>query len=203
MDNWSSQIIVYGIMAIFAENAIFSRGLGVERALLMTEQRGTLLLFGATVTGCLVPAGLLSHYLSVALQNTKMYLYAVRPVLFILIMIAVYFLFKQVLGRISNKKFKQVWQSISSSLHLAMFNSAVFGTLLLCSTQDLSVFQTLGFCIGSGIGFTIAVLYVAEGDRKLQNRNVPAAFKGMPVMLLYLGIISMCIYAFTGYQLAF
>ena len=59
----------------------------------------------------------------------------------------------------------------------------------------------MGFCLGSGIGFTVATLYVAEGQRKIRNRDVPGSFKGLPVTLLYIGILSLCIYSFTGYSL--
>ena len=90
---------------------------------------------------------------------------------------------------------------VSDDLHLAMFNSAVFGSLILCSNGQFTLTQTIGFCLGSGIGFTVATLYVAEGQRKIRNREVPGSFKGLPVTLLYIGILSLCIYSFTGYSL--
>ena len=74
---------------------------------------------------------------------------------------------------------------------------------MLCSGQVFSLPQTVGFCLGSGAGYTLATLIVAEGQRKLKNRSVPASFQGLPVTLLYIGILSLCIYGFTGYQLSF
>ena len=59
------------------------------------------------------------------------------------------------------------------------------------------------FVTGSALGYVLAVLVVTEGQRKLQNRNVPAPFKGLPVTLLYIGVLALAIYGFTGHMQSF
>ena len=83
---------------------------------------------------------------------------------------------------------------------MATFNSAVMGMLLITATQSFTLLQTLGFALGSGVGYMMAVVIVTEGQRKLRSRSVPAAFKGLPVTLLYIGILSLAIYGFTGHR---
>ena len=85
-------------------------------------------------------------------------------------------------------------------LPMATFNSAVLGVMLLTATQGFSWVQTMGFALGSGVGYMMAVVIVTEGQRKLRSRSVPAAFKGLPVTLLYIGILSLAIYGFTGHR---
>ena len=41
-----------------------------------------------------------------------------------------------------------------------------------------------------------------EGHRKIDRRSVPASFRGMPVMLIYIGILALAVYGFTGHGLA-
>ena len=44
---------------------------------------------------------------------------------------------------------------------------------------------------------------VLEGQRKLDSQRVPAAFRGLPVALLYIGILALAIYGFTGHTVTF
>ena len=47
--------------------------------------------------------------------------------------------------------------------------------------------------------FVLAVLVVNEGQRKIQSRSLPAAFRGLPITLIYIGILALAIYGFTGH----
>ena len=51
------------------------------------------------------------------------------------------------------------------------------------------------FGLEAGVGFIIASLFLAAAFRKLNSEKVPASFRGYPAMLIYLGIISMAVYA--------
>ena len=41
---------------------------------------------------------------------------------------------------------------------------------------------------------------VAEGQRRLRNRRIPMSFRGLPITLLYLGMLALAIYGFTGHS---
>ena len=202
MANFTANFLVYAVVAIFAENAIFSRALGLDRALALVDDMGNMVTFGALTSISVTITSVFTYLVSFPLQNFQN-AYAWQPFIFILCMVGVYFVISVVLGRIKWAPIARRLQKIRPHLHLAMFNSAVLGALLLSSSQSYSLLQTMGFCLGSGLGFTVATVYVAEGQRKIQNRSVPRSFKGLPVTLLYIAILSLCIYGFTGYQLSF
>ena len=61
----------------------------------------------------------------------------------------------------------------------------------------------MGFAIGSGLGYVLAVQVVAEGQRKLDHARVPEMFRGLPVTLLYIGILALAIYGLTGHTVTF
>ncbi len=199
MSSVYSNFILYALIAIFAENAIFSRSLAVERTLQLVDDQRSLLAFGLLTTVCLAPASVLTYFAGKLIPEGA-FVYALRPLVFVISMALVYLVLRVGINAASSA-FKDLYKKISDDLHLAMFNSAVFGSLILCSSGQFTLVQTLGFCLGSGIGFTVATLYVAEGQRKIRNREVPGSFKGLPVTLLYIGILSLCIYSFTGYSL--
>jgi Na+-transporting NADH:ubiquinone oxidoreductase subunit NqrE len=83
-------------------------------------------------------------------------------------------------------------------LPMAALNTAVLGPLLISATRGYSFIQAMGFALGSGLGYAFAVLLTTEGERKMQSRSVPPTFKGLPIKLIYVGILSMAIYALTG-----
>ena len=56
--------------------------------------------------------------------------------------------------------------------------------------------------LGSAVGYAAALVLVSEGQRKIQNRNVPASFRGLPVTLVYIGVLALAIYGLTGHTLA-
>ena len=75
--------------------------------------------------------------------------------------------------------------------------------LLIGTTRHFDLLQTMGFALGSGVGYVLAVLVVREGARKMDNEDVPATFRGLPVTLLYIGILALAIYGFTGHLISF
>ena len=47
----------------------------------------------------------------------------------------------------------------------------------------------------AGTGFILAAFILMAAYKRLCSKDVPAAFRGFPSMLVYLGIISMAVYA--------
>ncbi|NLC79470.1 MAG: NADH:ubiquinone oxidoreductase, subunit RnfA, partial [Ruminococcaceae bacterium] len=89
------------------------------------------------------------------------------------------------------------------AMPLATFNCTVIGTLLLATTRQYSLGGVIGFNLGSSIGYILAVLLVTEGRRRIDFSKVPAAFRGLPVMLLYISGLALAVYGLTGYSFSF
>ena len=43
-----------------------------------------------------------------------------------------------------------------------------------------------------------AVLVVDEGRRRLRSKDIPHIFRGLPSVLIYIGILSLAIYGLVG-----
>ena len=83
-------------------------------------------------------------------------------------------------------------------LPLAALNSCVLGTVLVERTQSFTLGQSWGFGFGSGVGYLVAVLVVDEGRRRLRSKDIPHIFRGLPSVLIYIGILSLAIYGLVG-----
>ncbi len=189
------EFFLYAVIAIFAQNAVFSRGLGVSRLVhLVGDEATSSKIFGAELFLLQILCAPLVYYVNrwlVPFAQRAL----VRPMAYLLcvfLVCAVLYYFFSAFG----KNPKTIWVQI---LPLAAFNSCLLGTLLITTKQDYTLIQSIAFGAGSGIGYVMAVGIVTEAQRKLRTRTVPDAFKGLPVTLIYIGILSLAIYAFTGH----
>ncbi len=86
-----------------------------------------------------------------------------------------------------------------SQLSLATCSTAILGTLLICSNQNYTILQSIAFALGSGIGYVFAVFVVREGRRRLRSKAISSIFQGLPSSMIYIGVLSLAIYALVGH----
>ena len=48
--------------------------------------------------------------------------------------------------------------------------------------------------------FVLAVLLVTEARHRLRSKAIPKAFRGLPITLVYIGVLALAIYGFTGHS---
>lgn len=77
-------------------------------------------------------------------------------------------------------------------------NSAIIGSALVLSNSSLSLLQTLGYSVGTGLGFAFLLLAFAAFRLRLENSAVPEVFRGPAIQLISAGLISMSLLAMAG-----
>lgn len=186
----------YAVLAIFAQNAIFTRGLGVSRLVQLVGDKRTSSWWFALmlcITQVLVaPLAFYAGRLLAPLPNRAQ----LRPVVY-LACIAVVCLFELVVLKLA--KSPRSGQLIRI-LPIAAVNSGVLGTVLVERTQSFTLEQSIGFGLGSGLGYLLAVMLVTEAQNRLRSRAIPEAFRGLPITLIYIGVLALAIYGFTGHS---
>ena len=160
----------YALLAVFAQNAVFTRALGVSRLVqLVGDDRTSSWLFGMQL--CITQI-------------------LVTPAVGCLLEHAVLWLAKGLPHR----------SALLRIVPLAGLNSCVLGTVLVERTQSFTLGQSLGFGLGSGLGYVLAVLLVTEARHRLRSKAIPEAFRGLPITLVYVGVLALAIYGFTGHS---
>ena len=186
----------YAVLAIFAQNAVFTRSLGVSRLVqLVGDERTSSWWFALMlcITQVLVaPLAYFAGSFIAPLPNRAQ----LRPVMY-LTCIAVVCLFELLVLKLA--KGPRSGQLIRI-LPVAAVNSGVLGTVLVERTQSFTLEQSLGFGLGSGLGYLLAVMLVTEAQNRLRSRAIPGAFRGLPVTLIYIGVLALAIYGFTGHS---
>ena len=189
----SAVFFSYALLAIFAQNAVFTRALGVSRMVqLVGDDRTSSALFGMMlcITQVLVaPVAFLAGRFIAPLDNRAQ----LRPLVYIA-SIAVVCLAEHLVLWLPRRA------QLLRIVPLAALNSGVLGTVLVERTQSFTLGQSLGFGLGSGLGYVLAVLLVTEARHRLRSRAIPKAFRGLPITLVYIGVLALAIYGFTGHS---
>lgn len=186
----------YAVLAIFAQNAVFTRSLGVSRLVqLVGDERTSSWWFALMlcITQVLVaPLAYFAGSFIAPLPNRAQ----LRPVMYLTCIAAVCLFDLLVLKLAKGPRSGQLIRI----LPVAAVNSGVLGTVLVERTQSFTLEQSLGFGLGSGLGYLLAVMLVTEAQNRLRSRAIPEAFRGLPVTLIYIGVLALAIYGFTGHS---
>ena len=96
------------------------------------------------------------------------------------------------------KKFVvSLYQALGVYLPLITTNCAVLGVALNNVTDGYSILESVITGFATAVGFTIAIVILAGLREKMEYNDIPAPFKGMPLVLLTSGLMAI---AFTGFS---
>lgn len=181
------------IVAAVTENLLFARALGVDHILERTKSYRAIIRLGAMTCVVSFLGGILAWVFKFALKG-----YSWWPIfrgLSVLLSISMaYFLITVVIG---TRKVKTA-QSLPV---VAAFNGASLGAVLIAILNKDTLLQTVAYCIGCSAGLTIAMMLVHSGRERLELCKVPKSFSGLPITMIYIGILSLAIYGLIGHQL--
>ena len=64
--------------------------------------------------------------------------------------------------------------------------------------RNYNFLQTVGFAIGSGLGWMLAIVSMAAIRAKIKETSVPKGLQGPPITLIITGIMAMAFIGFSG-----
>ena len=91
-----------------------------------------------------------------------------------------------------------LYQALGIYLPLITTNCAIMGLALLAAKQEYSFVETVIFGVGSGIGFTLAIILMAGIREQLDLADVPEPLKGAGISLIVAGIMALAFNGFIG-----
>lgn len=190
------QMVTVALTAIFIENTIFARAFGTSTLIVVSRNRKNIFGFGLCVTYITAVTGIVCYFNDkLTAENELNYIY--KPFVYILSLGLVYIITLLCLWRFMNKVFGKMRKYV----HISAFNCAVLGAMFLNSKYCTTLVEYIVHGIGVGLGFVFAVYLVAIVYDRLYSENVPYCFRGYPLVLLYIGILSMAFYGLLGHSL--
>lgn len=192
-------MFMYSIVAIFMENTIFSRGIGTSTSLLVTRKKYNVFLMGVIMTAIVTVSAVIVYFVFPYIKKLS-YSYYVIPPVYVAVIGLVYVLALLFTGRFIKKRREEVL----SIIHVGAFNCAMLGALMLATNNASGSFGAfLGFAAGTAIGFTMATYFVGIAYERLSSEAVPEPFRGFPITLIYIGLVSLAMYGLIGHELSF
>ncbi|MCM8778842.1 MAG: electron transport complex subunit RsxA [Candidatus Omnitrophica bacterium] len=199
-----TQYLMIIIGAIFINNFIFTRFLGLCPFIGVSKETKPALSMGLAVTFVMTMASLITWliYRFILIPYNLLYL---RTISFILVIAT----FVQLVEIFIHKVSPTLFRAFGIYLPLITTNCAVLGVALLNSemffkekevlTNSFSFSILQGF--SAGLGFTLAILLMSGIRERLEMAEVPQALKNIPIAFIVASLMSIAFLGFVGFKL--
>ena len=193
-----AKIVSLAMISIFTQNAIFDRAFGANVAIYASRKDGHVAGFTLGITAMTTAASFVTYFIDkpmLALPHG----YYFMPLIYMGVIGVLYVAGLIILWKFFHKTYKKV----RKYAHLAIFNCAVIGALFLNSNYGSDLPSYIGYGFGSGVGFFLACFLLNIARERLDSDKIPRIFRGYPIMLIYIGIVSLALNILIGYTADF
>lgn len=188
-------ILLTAFSAILLENTVFCRAMGTSTLIVVAKKRKNLFGFCAGVTYFTAVISVMTYFADTIFKaNEISYIY--MPLVYTVILGAVYIVTLLCMWRFLPKLFVKMRKYI----HISVYNCAVLGTMFLISKYCDTLKDYFLRGLGIGLGFVLAVCAAAAVYDRLYSDKAPFAFRGYPLLMIYLGILGMALWGLTGHS---
>lgn len=188
-----SELFSFFVAIALLQNIVLTTGFGSSSVLRVVRKPRNVWLFSGMLTVFSVLTAVIAYPLD-KLFGTAITNYW-RPMMLIGITAVLYVLAVLLLRPLA----PNFYNRISRTMPLAAFNSLVVGIALVCNVQfNSTIGGVIGLTVGACLGFALLTFIVDEGIERLDNPDMPDAFRGMPATLVYIGILALALMGFTS-----
>lgn len=193
MDITSIHPLVLLFAAITTDNILLTRFLGMCPFLAVSKQLKSSVGLGAAVTFVLACTCAL-NWLVYHKLLVPLHLEYLQYIAFIVVIAA----FVQVVEMLIERVSMQLYLALGIFLPLITVNCAILGGALFMVSRKYTLAQSVGFGLGSGLGWMLAIVAMAGIREKMAKRsNVPSRLEGPGIALIVAGTMAL---AFTGFS---
>ncbi len=181
------------IGSIFVNNFVLAQFLGICPLLGVSQKVETSLGMSMAVAFVITLSSVITYMIQ-KLVLDPMGLQYLQTIVFILVIASLV----QFVEMFLKKASPNLYSALGVYLPLITTNCVVLGVAIVNIESGYGLIQTLASAIGASVGFLIAIVALASIREKLSYANVPEAFKGVPVSLLAIGLMSIAFMGFAG-----
>lgn len=107
----------------------------------------------------------------------------------------------QILEMVLDKYFPALYQALGIFLPLITVNCAIFGGVSFMVQREYNIAESLVYGIGSGVGWTLAIIALAGIREKMKYSDVPDGLRGLGITFVTTGLMALGFMSFSGIQL--
>ena len=187
------ELLMIAVGSALVNNVVLSQFLGLCPFLGVSKKMDTAAGMGAAVTFVITIASAITYpiYYFILVPLGLAYL---ETIAFILIIAALV----QFVEMVLKKCMPPLYEALGVYLPLITTNCAVLGIALTNVQNSYNLIESFVSGLGTAVGFTIAIVIMAGVRERTEDNDVPESFKGMPIVLLTAGLMSIAFFGFSG-----
>ena len=187
------ELIMIAIGAAFVNNVVLSQFMGLCPFLGVSKKIDT----AAGMGGAVIFVITISSFVTSVIYRFSLVpanITYLQTIVFILVIAALV----QLVEMFLKKTIPALYKSLGVYLPLITTNCAVLGVALTNVQNDYGILSSTVAGIATAVGFTVSIVIMAGLREKIEYNDIPEPFKGMPVVLLTAGLMSIAFFGFSG-----
>ena len=187
------ELLIIAIGSALVNNVVLSQFLGLCPFLGVSKKMDTAAGMGGAVIFVLTLSSFCTSliYKFILVKTGMEYL---QTIVFILVIAALV----QLVEMFLKKTIPALYRSLGVYLPLITNNCAVLGVALLNVQNYYNVLEGTVNGFATAVGFTIAIVLMAGLRERIEYNDIPKPFRGMPIVLLTAGLMSIAFFGFSG-----
>lgn len=192
MDTFKGLVVIL-MSSVLVNNYVLNRFLGICPFLGVSKKLNQAVGMGFSVIFVMLVASAVTWPIQMFILNKTGIEYT-QTIVFILVIASLV----QFIEIILKKFIPSLHKSLGVYLPLITTNCAVLGVTINNITDGFNFVESMVSSLGCGLGFLLAMVLFSGMRSVINEKNVPEAFKGLPVTLIAAAFISMAFFGFAG-----
>lgn len=190
------QYISLILSGILVENIFFTRALDAGNMIDLTKEPKKIIDFSVIFTASTTISSILCAVIDkLAMRIDSDIVSYLRPTIYLIIILIVYIVVFLILKNKENLvKYKNL-------LSYACINSGVYGVLFVNQRYEHNILESGFYGLSAGIGMFLALMVILNARITLSYSKVPKIMRGLPILLIYIGLLSLGIFGLFGHPL--
>ena len=188
-----SELFSIIIASIFVNNYVLGQFLGICPTLGVTSKVETAKGMGAAVIFVVTLSSIITWIIQYYILDPLNIGY-LQTVVFILVIASLV----QTVEMIMKKSMPNLYEALGVYLPLITTNCIVLGVAIKNINESYNLLETTVNSAAAAVGFLIALVILASIREKIEDNDMPEAFKGGPITLITLGLMSIAFMGFAG-----
>jgi electron transport complex protein RnfA len=188
------QLFAIAFAALLGSNIILSRFLGICPFLGVSKKTSNAVGMGLALVVVVTLSSIICFGLDKLLVALGMASY-LELVVFILVIAS----FVQLLEFFLKKYIPSLYKSLGVYLPLITTNCVVLQVCLDLVSREYNFLQTLTYSVCTSLGYMLVIVLFSFIRVRLDNQDMPKAFKGNAIALITAGLMAMAFMAFSGF----
>lgn len=181
------------ISSAIVNNVVLSQFLGLCPFLGVSKKVDTALGMGVAVIFVITISAFITSLIYKFILVTLGLEY-LQTIVFILVIAALV----QFVEMFLKKSVPSLYEALGVYLPLITTNCAVLGVALNSVTFGYNILESTIYGFGISFGFTISIVILAGIREKMEYNEISASWKGMPIVLVTAGLMSIAFFGFSG-----